>query len=38
MNAREKLAAVADWLGWQDETLSAGLRTAEDALKLYDYW
>lgn len=37
MNAREKLAHVADWLGWQDENLSFGLKNAKDALKLYDY-
>lgn len=38
MNARETLAHVADWLGWQGETLSFGLRNAFDALRLYDYW
>lgn len=37
MNARETLAHVADWLGWQDEDLSAKLRNAFDALRLYDY-
>ena len=37
MNAREQLAAVADWLGWQDESLSFGLRSSLDALRLYDY-
>jgi hypothetical protein len=37
-NAREQLAACEDWLGWQDEDLSEGLRRAEDALKLYRYW
>jgi len=37
MNARETLAHVADWLGWQDEDLSARLRNAFDALRLYDY-
>lgn len=37
MNARETLAHVADWLGWQGETLSFGLRNAFDALRLYDY-
>lgn len=37
MNAREQLAAVADWLGWQDESLSFGLRNSMDALRLYDY-
>lgn len=38
MNAREKLLAVAEWLGWQDENLSAGLRCAEDGIKLHAYW
>lgn len=37
MNAREQLAAVADWLGWQHENLSFGLRSSMDALRLYDY-
>ncbi len=37
MNAREQLAAVADWLGWQEESLSFGLRSAMDGLRLYDY-
>lgn len=37
MNARETLARAADWLGWQDEDLSASLRNAFDALRLYDY-
>lgn len=38
MNARETLVHVADWLGWQDEHLSSGMRNAFDALRLYDYW
>jgi len=38
LNTREKIAAVADWLGWQEEQLSYGLRSTEDAFKLYDYW
>lgn len=37
MNARERLAAAAEWLGWNDEDLSAGLRNAFDGLRLYDY-
>ncbi len=37
MNAREQLAAVSEWLGWQEEDLSFGLRSAMDALRLYDY-
>ena len=38
MNARETLEAVAKWLGWQDENLSAGLRSPQDALKLWEHW
>lgn len=38
MNVRAKMALVADWLGWQDEDLSCGLKSIEDAVKLYDYW
>jgi len=38
MNAREELEAAACWLGWQDEDLSAGLKSAEDGLKLWRYW
>lgn len=37
-NARELLSGVADWLGDQDENLSAGLRSALDGLRLYEYW
>lgn len=37
-NPREKLVAVVQWLNWQCENLSFGLKTPEDALKLYDYW
>lgn len=37
-NAREKLKAVEYWLGDQDESLSYGLKSPEDAIKLYDYW
>lgn len=37
MNSREILAAAADWLGWQNEDLSFGLKSAEDAIKLYAY-
>ena len=37
MNAREQLLAIADWLGWQEESLSFGLRHSMDALRLYDY-
>jgi hypothetical protein len=37
MNARERLAAAAEWLGYNHEQLSFGLRNAFDALRLYDY-
>lgn len=37
MNARERLAAAAEWLGWNHEQLSFGLRNAFDALRLHDY-
>ena len=37
MNAREILKATADWLGWQHEALSFGLKSAEDGIKLYQY-
>lgn len=37
MNARETLAHAAEWLGWQEESMSYGLRNAFDALRLYDY-
>lgn len=37
MNAREQIAAIAEWLGWQEESLSYGLRNAMDALRLFDY-
>lgn len=35
-NTREKLKLVADWLGYQDEQLSFGLRSPNDAVILYD--
>lgn len=38
MNARELLDQVEHWLGWQNEDLSAGLKSAFDALRLYEYW
>lgn len=37
-NAREDLAACAFWLGDQDESLSFGLRSAEDGLKLWRFF
>ena len=36
-NARDQLADVAKWLGWQDECLAFGLVNSYDALRLYDY-
>lgn len=36
-NAREMLKNVADFLGDEEEDLSFGLRSAFDALRLYDY-
>jgi hypothetical protein len=37
-NAREQLAAAADWLGWQDENMSMGLKSPADGLKLWQHW
>lgn len=37
MNVREQLTAIADWLGWQDESLSFGLVNSLDAMRLYDF-
>lgn len=37
LNAREQLDACAEWLGWQNETMSYGLKTPEDGLKLWRY-
>ena len=37
LNVRARLAIVADWLGWNDEDLSFGLRSVDDAVKLYEY-
>ena len=36
-NARQQLAAIAEWLGYQHEELSFGLRSSYDAMRLYDY-
>lgn len=36
-NARQQLADVAEWLGWQSEAFSFGLRSSFDALRLHDY-
>ena len=37
MNAREQLLAIATWLGDQNETLSDGLKSVEDAIKLWRF-
>jgi hypothetical protein len=36
-NAREKLKAAELWLSMNNESLSDGIRSAFDALRLYDY-
>ena len=38
MNAREELEACANWLDFQNEDMSFGLRKPEDGLKLWRYW
>lgn len=37
-NAKEQLAACVEWLAWQEEALSEGLKSAEDALRLWRFW
>lgn len=37
LNAREKLIIVVNWLSAQDENLSYGLKSPEDAIKLWNY-
>lgn len=37
LNVRERMVLVADWLGWNDDNLSFGLRSVDDAVKLYEY-
>ena len=37
MNAREQLVAAADWLGYQHEDMSYGLKSPQDGLKLWLY-
>ena len=37
IDVTEKLNAVITWLSFEYDDLSFGLRTAEDAIKLYDY-
>ena len=36
INVREKMTLVAEWLNWQEEQLSYGLRSFDDAVILYD--
>lgn len=37
MNAREQLEAAQNWLAWQHEGMSDGLRSANDGLRLWQY-
>lgn len=37
-NARERLLAAAEWLAYQNEDLSFGLRSASDGLELFERW
>jgi len=37
-NMREKVVAIAEWLGYHHEDIAYGLRSVADAEKLYDYW
>lgn len=36
-NAREQVQAASEWLAYTDESLSFGLKSAEDALKLWKH-
>lgn len=38
LNVREKFVLMAAWYGWQNEILSDGLKSIDDAIKLYEYW
>lgn len=38
LNAREQLEAITAWLGYQHEDLSFGLKSPEDAIKLFRGW
>ena len=35
LNAREQLEAAAEWLGWAAESLSFGLKSADDGIKMW---
>jgi hypothetical protein len=37
INIREFLSSAAEWLSWQEEDITYGLKTPEDAIKLYRY-
>lgn len=37
-NVRENMELISNWLGWQSEDLSDGLKSIADAEKLYNYW
>ena len=37
-NTREKMTFIVEWLGWQNESMSYGLKSVRDAEMLYDYW
>jgi hypothetical protein len=38
LNVREKLESIAEWYGYQSESLSDGLKSIEDGIKLYNYF
>ena len=38
LDVREELQAAASWYEFQHADLSVGLKSAEDALKLWRYW
>jgi len=38
LNAREQLEAAFTWLGYQHDDLSFGLKSPEDAIKLWKAW
>jgi hypothetical protein len=38
VNIQEKFQSIATWLEAQDDTLSYGIRSASDAVKLYDHF
>jgi hypothetical protein len=38
MNAAEQMQRVVNWLNDQDESLSFGLQSMQDAIRLWAYW